>query len=179
MPIFRISGLQFKLTLLPAIVPTIIQLLSLATFLQRRGRNLFVFVPCGRKTTISCTRWHLPGKEPITDSKALRLVTRKLKRLKLRLKEWNHLVFGDIFRNMESAQAQLVALQEEISNAGYSDELFYKEIDAHNELNRCMRAHTEFFRQKSRISWLTEGDRNTSFFHRMAGSSTQHYNSLY
>lgn len=53
----------------------------------------------------------LSWEEPMTDSNPMCLVTRKLKRLKHRLKEWNHSVFGDVFRNLEDAQAQLEHIQ--------------------------------------------------------------------
>ena len=52
-----------------------------------------------------------------------------------------------------------------------------KKRDMSKELHDLMVAEESFFRQKSRIQWLQEGDHNTRFFHSMV-ATRQHKNSI-
>lgn len=54
-----------------------------------------------------------------------------------------------------------------IANSGGSDLTFAKEIELQANLNESMRVQESFLRDKSRQHWLSEGDRNSSFFHAM------------
>ena len=39
------------------------------------------------------------------------------------------------------------------------------EVSVHSELDVLLRRQEYFFRDRSRVRWLRDGDRNTSFFH--------------
>ncbi|KAM1340007.1 hypothetical protein ACFX2H_038462 [Malus domestica] len=91
----------------------------------------------------------------------------KLRVLKSRIKVWNKSVFGDVNINVDKAFDALDEIQKEISSLGPSEERFTKEDNASLCVQNALIAHEKFYRDKSRIKWLFEGDNNTSFFHSM------------
>ncbi|KAK1549712.1 hypothetical protein Q3G72_006607 [Acer saccharum] len=93
------------------------------------------------------------------------VVIYKLKRLKKALKSWNWEVFGDLNSAIVGKCAELHSIQEDLSNRGFSDDLFMAEVSVHSELDVLLRRQECFLRDRSRVRWLRDGDRNTSFFH--------------
>ncbi|XP_057786280.1 uncharacterized protein LOC131003749 [Salvia miltiorrhiza] len=91
----------------------------------------------------------------------------KLKRLRYDIKAWNKDVFGNVDNSIGQFQNHLAVTQNQISETGYTDELFDEEIRLQAELNVALSRKNNFLQQKSRASWLQDGDRNTTFFHRM------------
>ncbi|XP_057808675.1 uncharacterized protein LOC131023144 [Salvia miltiorrhiza] len=103
-------------------------------------------------------------------------VMTKLKRLRARLKDWNRNTFRNVDVMLAEQQQDLLEVQTLISENGYSDELFNKEIQTQARINVTLTKKACFLQQKSRVKWLQDGDRNTSFFHNMLRYKRLHRN---
>ncbi|CAN1261908.1 LINE-1 retrotransposable element ORF2 protein [Linum perenne] len=93
------------------------------------------------------------------------LLFRKQRGLKIHLKEFNRLHFGNVSQRVQDASDKLACIQFQLLNAPSSD-LVAKERDAITELLAYQKAEEGFLKQKARIRGITEGDQNTRFFHR-------------
>lgn len=113
--------------------------------------------------TIIYDSWTLfvAAKDPIS------VCVRKLKRLKGRLKVWSKDTFGNLFLVLEEQQRELSMLQQQYLDNPLGADLTDREREIISEINNTLRNQHELLRQKSRVKWLTDGDRNTGFFHRM------------
>ncbi|RVW64332.1 putative ribonuclease H protein [Vitis vinifera] len=99
-----------------------------------------------------------------------------LKVVKTKLKEWNRDVFGKVEyrKNVALDQMQFWDAKEKTSRLTLEEMEARRE--AREEYKKWVLLEEVTWRQKSREVWLKEGDRNTSFFHRMANAHRRRNN---
>ncbi|XP_058776557.1 uncharacterized protein LOC131650867 [Vicia villosa] len=96
------------------------------------------------------------------------ILDRKLRILKENLKSWNINVFSNVINKVEEAETNLKEIQANISSHGYDELRHANEIKAQNELEIALNIEEEFWKEKTRLNWLVDGDRNTRFFQQYA-----------
>ncbi|XP_019430885.1 PREDICTED: uncharacterized protein LOC109338180, partial [Lupinus angustifolius] len=95
------------------------------------------------------------------------ILSHKLNCLKNELKLWNLNVFGNIHQRVRMASEKLEIIQQSIFASGPDQSLLEHEYSAQNELVEALIVEEEFWKEKSRLNWQINGDRNTSFFHKI------------
>lgn len=95
------------------------------------------------------------------------ILAAKLRALKGMLRIWSKSQVGDIHTQVIASKAALDTIQAEISSLGPSVDRFSREDAAHSKYLFDLSLQATFLRDKSRVRWLKDGDRNTSFLHNM------------
>jgi NDP-sugar pyrophosphorylase family protein len=96
------------------------------------------------------------------------ILSRKLKILKEQLKGWNKDVFGNVHAYVKEAEDDLAGIQNQIQQSGNNNSLREIEKRAQSKLDDALKRQEWFWHEKSKVNWHVDGDRNTSYFHRIA-----------
>lgn len=100
---------------------------------------------------------------PIKDNPQF-ILFQKLKALRQGLRMWKKEVFGNLQQNIKLAEDKFLCLQTAMDTSSADFILDYLTL-AKAEMQNLLQAEELHWKQKSRIKWLTEGNRNTRFFH--------------
>jgi hypothetical protein len=92
------------------------------------------------------------------------------------LKVWNKTTFGNVFGNVSVAINEVNRIQGIIDSGSITDEVLAQDYQAQLILSQALMLLDQFWREKARAEHFLHGDRNTSYFHRVARihSSTKH-----
>ncbi|XP_058776647.1 uncharacterized protein LOC131650967 [Vicia villosa] len=96
------------------------------------------------------------------------ILQRKLQILKSRLKDWNKHTFGNVQDKVKDSEDSLKQIQDKIVEDGPSDSLEAMERNAQVQLDLALQREEIFWKERARVKWTAEGDRNTKYFHRVA-----------
>ena len=100
----------------------------------------------------------------------------KLKHLKGKIKYWNRTTFGNIHHGKANIEQEMRQLQQKIITQGRSNDLADQEKTLEKELMEKEKQEEVLWKQKSRIRWLKEGEKNTRFFHNTTIQRRMHNN---
>lgn len=116
-------------------------------------------------TSIVQAAWIQAGSDALT----LASLSYKLKTMKSPLKTLNKDNFSDIQRRARVTNNFLIVVQAQTLNAS-SPTLYQQERDIRDQLYYLKHIEEAYFRQRSRINWLKEGESEHYYFYRVTES---------
>ncbi|GKV50648.1 hypothetical protein SLEP1_g57349 [Rubroshorea leprosula] len=96
---------------------------------------------------------------------------KKLKALKLVLRKLNREHYSDLQNRLQQEKSKLHIIQADLL-ASPHDALVSIEQEQAQKVAALQLAEESYFKQKSRIQWLKEGDGNTTYFHKVVKART-------
>jgi len=102
------------------------------------------------------------------------LLHQRLKHIKLRLKEWNKNEFGNIFKAKKEVEQKLQGINQVLLTYGFTEQRKIQANSLQKEWEDKCKQEEIFWRQKSRVQWIKEGGRKTSFFHKSTMDHRSH-----
>lgn len=89
----------------------------------------------------------------------------KLKMMKQQMKMLNATNFSKVDVRVQIARQQLTELHEHMRDSSPAHELYIKEKELKENLEKWILVEESILRQKSRVHWLKLGDTNSTYFH--------------
>lgn len=95
------------------------------------------------------------------------VILQKIRNLKIALKTWNREVFGNVHARVETALSSVTSTQAQVDSSGFSDALHAQELSTQLELQQGLTYEEALWRGKSKVKCFNDGDRNTTYFHKL------------